>query len=131
MSREQLRSAAEQLNRARPSAPADQSAFELSPTSPRTELSADSTQSTKTRDGLETNELVAILVSIPLPGIGHVLLGQRTKGIVIFVSLFVTLGLLYLVALGVAFDAFLVVRASRKREVGKWEFFPDFGDLLS
>lgn len=111
----------------------DSSAFDLPTTKPRMTASApsDMTSQNDVKKGLETSELVGILVSVPLPGIGHVLLGQKAKGLAIFVAFVLTLGLLYFVALAVAFDAFLVVRASRKRDVGAWEFFPGFGELLN
>ncbi len=131
MSREQLIAAAEERRRSA----VDQSAFDLATTSPRvsTDLNADSTQGNIAGSAakLTSNELGSILVSLLLPGIGHLILGQTKKGIAIFAALILTVGLLYLVAFGVAFDAFLVVRARRKREVGPWEFFPGFDELLS
>jgi serine/threonine protein kinase len=148
MSREQLRAAAEALNAKpggaggisherdavspldRPTSFDTSNAFDLTPTSPRAQASSDLTQSAPAK-GLQPNEKKAIIVSVFLPGAGHIMLGQKNKGIAILVALVLTVGLLYLVALAVAFDAFLVVRASRRREVGPWEFFPDFGELLS
>ena len=60
-----------------------------------------------------------------VPGLAHVLIGQTKKGIIIFVAVFLTVGLIYLVSIVVAFDAYLVLRAQQYREVGEFEILPD------
>lgn len=64
-------------------------------------------------------------VSLLIPGLAHVMIGQVKKGIGFFVLLFLSFGLLYVVSVLVAFDAFLVLRAQKNREVKEFEFFPD------
>ncbi|MEZ4458168.1 MAG: protein kinase [bacterium] len=72
-----------------------------------------------------TQQKVLLGVSLFVPGLAHVLIGQTKKGIIIFVAVFLTVGLIYLVSIVVAFDAYLVLRAQQYREVGEFEILPD------
>lgn len=68
---------------------------------------------------------VLLGISLLIPGLAHVMIGQTKKGVIFFVLLFLTVGLFYAVSIVVAFDAYLVLRAQRTRHVGDFEFFPD------
>ena len=72
-----------------------------------------------------TQQKVLLGVSLFVPGLAHVLIGQTKKGIIIFVAVFLTVGLIYLVSIVVAFDAYLVLRAQQYRVVGEFEILPD------
>lgn len=79
---------------------------------------------------LETNDIVAIVLSVILPGVGHILLGQKTKGIAILAAVVISCGVGYIVSLLIAADALCVARVAKERQVGEWEFFPDHKRLL-
>lgn len=64
-------------------------------------------------------------VSLLIPGLAHVMIGQVKKGVAFFILLFLSFGLLYMVSILIAFDAFLVLRAQKTRDVAEFEFFPD------
>lgn len=72
----------------------------------------------------DSNDIIAIILSVFLPGVGHIMLGQVTKGIVILVATFVTCGLGYIFSVIVALDAYMVAMARKNRPVDDWEFFP-------
>ncbi len=74
---------------------------------------------------LEGNDIVAIVLSLFLPGVGHMILGQTTKGIVVLLVSVLTCGLGGLLLAAVALDAYAVATAKKRRAVGEWEFFPD------
>lgn len=75
---------------------------------------------------LDNNDIAAIILSLFLPGIGQLMLGQTTKGIVLLaVTLFTCWGLGFLPIL-TAIDAYFVAMASKDRPLGDWEFFPDY-----
>lgn len=79
---------------------------------------------------LETSDIMAIVLSFIIPGLGQLLLGQVVKGLVILgVSLFTCAGFGLLTVASVL-DAFLVAKAKKRREVGEWEFFPDFSETF-
>lgn len=72
-----------------------------------------------------TQQKVLLGVSLFIPGLAHVMIGQTKKGTLLFLTIFLTVGLLYVVSIVVAFDAYLVLRAQRYRAVGEFEFLPD------
>lgn len=74
---------------------------------------------------LDSTDVFAIVLSIFAPGLGHMLLGQTTKGLVILGLVIASCGVGYLVAALIAMDAWLVARALKERSVGAWELFPD------
>ena len=74
---------------------------------------------------LDAVDVVAIVLSLFAPGLGHVLLGQTAKGLVILALVVASCGVGYIVSAIVAFDAYLVARARKEREVGDWECFPE------
>lgn len=79
---------------------------------------------------LETNDFVALAASWFIPGVGHLMLGQTTRGaVILLVNLFTCygLGLMPFIALA---DAYFVALTSKYREVGDWEFFPDYNDHI-
>ena len=74
---------------------------------------------------LETSEWIAVLVAL-IPGVGQILLGQTVKGLVLLgISLILCFGG-GLFSVASMIDAYLVATAKKRREVGDWEFFPDF-----
>ena len=78
---------------------------------------------------LETNDIVAVVLSVFLPGVGHMILGQVVKGIVILaVSICTCVG--YLASIVVAADALCVARMRKERPVDDWEFFPEHKRFL-
>jgi len=83
------------------------------------------TESSGPLANLETNDIIAVVLSIFVPGVGHILLGQKTKGIVILGAVILSCGVGYLVSLLIAIDALCVARISKERPVQEWEFFPE------
>lgn len=79
---------------------------------------------------LETNDIVAIVLSVFVPGVGHILLGQKVKGIAILGAVILSCGVGYIVSLLIAADALCVARTKKERAVGDWEFFPEHKRLL-
>jgi len=72
-----------------------------------------------------------LIVSFFVPGVAHLAFGQTKKGILLLVIFFLTLGAAIVVSLAFVFDAFLVLRAKRTREVGDFEFFPGYKEFFS
>lgn len=79
---------------------------------------------------LETNDIVAIVLSVIFPGVGHIVLGQTMKGIAIIAAVVLSCGVGYLVSLVIAADALCIARVKKERPVGDWEIFPDHQRLL-
>lgn len=78
-----------------------------------------------TKGKLDNNDIIAIVVGVFLPGVGQLMLGQTTKGIVILLAtLFTCYGFGFL-WIAVVLDAYLLAMTKKYREVGEWEFFPD------
>ena len=87
-----------------------------------------------TTSQLDGTDLVAIVLSVLAPGLGHVILGQVAKGLVnynadearrIMALVIASCGVGYIVSAIVALDAFSVAKARRRRTVGLWETFPE------
>ena len=74
---------------------------------------------------LEKYEILAIVLSVLLPGAGHVLLGQTVKGLVMLLILAATGGLGWILCAVVALDCYLLARARQNRSVQAWEMFPE------
>ncbi len=74
---------------------------------------------------LDTNDIIAIVLSAIFPGAGQIMLGQTMKGaaILVFSILSCCIGGVFNIAAAV--DAYAVAMAKKKRAVGEWEFFPD------
>jgi TM2 domain-containing membrane protein YozV len=81
--------------------------------------------SLSTSSELDATDVLAIVVSVLAPGLGHVILGQVAKGLVIMALVIASCGVGYIVSAIVALDAFLVAKARRRRAVGLWETFPE------
>jgi len=79
---------------------------------------------------LENEDIIAIILSAFLPGVGHMMLGQTTKGIVILLVNLVTCWGLGLLWIAVTIDAYLVAMARKVRTLDDWEFFPDYKNFL-
>ena len=79
---------------------------------------------------LSGTAIVAFVLSIFFPGVGHMMVGQVLKGIVILLVVIVTCGVGYMVALLIAADVMCVAQARRFRPVGPWEFFPEHVRVL-
>ena len=75
---------------------------------------------------LNGKDILAIVLSLFAPGLGHVVLGQTLKGLTIFALVLATLGVGYLVGFVAALDAYLVAKALKCRTVGLWETFPEY-----
>lgn len=80
---------------------------------------------------LETSDFVAMIVTFFFPGVGQMMLGQTVKGLVILGVALVTGCGLGLISIAAVVDAFLVANAKKRREIGDWEFFPDFQDTIN
>jgi TM2 domain-containing membrane protein YozV len=76
-------------------------------------------------DRLDAVDIVAVVLSVLAPGLGHIILGQALKGVVILALVVASCGVGYLVAAVIALDAYLLARARKQREVGPWEIFPE------
>lgn len=77
-----------------------------------------------TTNQLDNNDIIAIVLSIFVPGAGHIMLGQTAKGIAILASIFLTCGLAAMIWPVFIIDAVMVAQARKKRPVGDWELFP-------
>jgi TM2 domain-containing membrane protein YozV len=77
------------------------------------------------RDRLDAVDIAAIVLSVLAPGLGHIILGQALKGVVILALVVASCGVGYIVAAVIALDAYLLARARKHREVGPWEIFPE------
>lgn len=76
-------------------------------------------------DRLDLVDVAAIVLSVIAPGLGHVMLGQALKGVVILALVVASCGVGYIVAAVIALDAYCVARARKHRDVGPWELFPE------
>ena len=74
---------------------------------------------------LDSHDLLAVILSVFLPGIGHIMLEQKTKGLVILAAVIASCGVGYLVSCIIAVDAYLVARARKERPVADFECFPE------
>lgn len=71
-----------------------------------------------------TDPLVAGLLSLVLPGLGQLVAGQTTKGVVMLILGFLTCGLGGLLNLALALDAYLIAQRVRRGEtIQEWQFF--------
>jgi TM2 domain-containing membrane protein YozV len=87
-------------------------------------------QQAKIKHTLETNDMIPIILSIFLPGVGHIMAGQTMKGLAIIAGVIFTCGVGYTISLLVAADAYFVVMCKKDRPVGDWEFFPDYNRYI-
>ena len=78
----------------------------------------------RTNTELDGTDIGAIIISAFFPGVGHMLLGQVTKGIVILALTYLTCGLGYIAAALICIDAYMVAKARKTRPVDEWEFLP-------
>lgn len=74
---------------------------------------------------LSQRQKLLLVASFFIPGLAHVMIGQTKKGVLIFLAVFLTAGILYIGSLAVVFDAYLVLRAQQYRTVGEFEILPD------
>ena len=83
------------------------------------------------REGVELDvvDVLAVILSVLAPGIGHIVLGQVMKGLVILLLVVASCGVGYIISAIIALDAFMVARARRVRKVGDWECFPEHRSL--
>ena len=73
---------------------------------------------------MDSNDVLAIVLSVIFPGVGHMILGQVTKGIVILAATYLTCGVGYFLCAIVAIDAYMVAKVRKTRPVEDFEFFP-------
>ena len=79
---------------------------------------------------LDTNDIIAIILAWFLPGVGQMMLGQTTKGIVVLlVSIFTCYGG-GLLSIASVIDAICLAKARKYRPIDEWEFFPDIKDAF-
>jgi len=83
------------------------------------------------RPKLDNSDIFAIVLSVIFPGVGQMMLGQQTKGIVVLLVAIVTGCGFGLISLASALDTYCVAIASKKGEVDEWEFFPDIREIFS
>ena len=81
-------------------------------------------------DSLDATDIAAVVLSIFAPGLGHIILGQTLKGLLILTVFVASCGLGYLVSTFIALDAYLVARVRKQREVGSWEVFPEHRQMV-
>ena len=75
-------------------------------------------------DKLETEDVLALALSLFVPGVGHMMLGQVPKGLAILAATYLSCGMGYLVSVIIVLDAYMVAMARKQRPVDDWEFFP-------
>lgn len=85
-------------------------------------------QSTKPK--LDNDDIVPLILSAFFPGVGHMMLGQTTKGIVVLLAAIFTCGFGGLLNLAVILDCYLVAMTRKYRQLDDWEFFPDMNKHL-
>lgn len=78
-----------------------------------------------TKPKLDNNDIIAIVINAFLPGVGQMMLGQTTKGIVILAISFFTCGGAGLLWVAVLIDAYLVAMTRKYRQLDDFEIFPD------
>lgn len=83
-----------------------------------------------TKPKLENDDIIAIVVNLFFPGVGQMMLGQTTKGIVILAVSFFTCGGAGLLWVAVIIDAYLVAMTRKYRPLDDWEIFPDMNKHL-
>lgn len=79
---------------------------------------------------LDNNDFIALALSWFFPGVGQIMLGQKTKGIVILVVSIMTCYLGGILGFASLLDTFCLAKARKKRPVDDWEFFPDLNDAF-
>lgn len=72
---------------------------------------------------VEVDDLIPVIVSVFLPGAGHLMLGQTKKGILLLLGILLC-GVSYIISVIVALDAYMVGQARKHRHVDEMEFFP-------
>ncbi|RDV37798.1 hypothetical protein DV096_11820 [Bradymonadaceae bacterium TMQ3] len=80
--------------------------------------------------GLSTDQIIALVLSFLIPGVGQIMMGQTAKGLVILAVAIVTGCGGGLISIASVLDAFLLIKAKEYRQVGDWEFFPDFNQTF-
>ena len=73
---------------------------------------------------LETDDFLAIALTVVLPGTGHMILGQPMKGLATIFCFFISCGFAYLALPFIMYDVYLVSKARKRRAVGEWEVLP-------
>jgi TM2 domain-containing membrane protein YozV len=81
--------------------------------------------STASYETLDAHDVLAVVLSVFLPGLGHIMLDQRTKGLVILAAVIASCGVGYIVSVLIAVDAYLVARVRKERAVADFECFPE------
>ncbi len=97
---------------------------------PPTDLSVSSAPDQGKGYELSTADKIVLLISFFVPGAAHIAFGQTKKGILLVASIVLTFGLVYLISIGLVFDAYLVLRAKSYREVDEFEMLPDLKEVL-
>ena len=80
---------------------------------------------------LDATDVLAVVLSVLAPGLGHIILGQTLKGLVIMALVIATCGVGYVLTAVIALDAYMVARARQARPVGEWELFPDHRSVFA
>ncbi|RAL20773.1 hypothetical protein DL240_15775 [Lujinxingia litoralis] len=80
--------------------------------------------------GLSNDQIIALVLSFFIPGVGQIMQGQTAKGLVILAAAIVTGCAGGLISIASVIDAYLLIKAKEKRVVGDWEFFPDFNETF-
>ncbi len=79
---------------------------------------------------LQSDQIIAVIAAL-IPGLGQLLLGQTVKGLVLLGVALITCSGMGLFSLASVVDAYLVAKAQQYREVGEWEFFPDYREAFN
>ncbi len=80
---------------------------------------------------LETNDIIVLVLSFLLPGVGHMILGQTMKGGLILAAVIFTCGAGYIMNILIVADAFFCL--AKKKEYGQledWDVFPNYQDYI-
>lgn len=79
----------------------------------------------RTSAPMDSNDIIAVILSWFFPGVGQIMLGQKTKGIVVLLVSILTCYGGGLLAIASVIDAYCLAKARKYRAIDDWEFFPD------
>ena len=79
---------------------------------------------------LDAHDLIAIVISVFIPGVGHIFLCLKAKGLLILAAVVISLGVGYVLSCIIAVDALLVARTRKFRPVADFECFPEHQRFL-
>jgi hypothetical protein len=86
---------------------------------------AEDTPDPPARAELAREDLLMVVLSVFVPGLGHLLQGFTKRGLLILGASVMTCCTLGVLNVGSAFDLYCISLTKKYRQIGEWEFFPD------